>query len=136
MLDCGSPVIHWLNRHDTCLFVRDFKQAAEHKTMKEERNRVGRLQIECLLPLKDGEDMTGVVLLGGKEKKDGKRSGYTEEEFGKCGHSSLTLAFLNVYDFKLYNQLYGNQERDQALVRIGHIIRDTVGDRGYCARCH
>ena len=37
-------------------------------------------------------------------------------------------------DFKLYNQLYGNQEGDQALIHIARIIQGTVGDNGYCAR--
>lgn len=46
----------------------------------------------------------------------------------------LSLAILNIDDFKLFNQLYGNAQGDQALKRIADIIQATVGERGYVAR--
>ncbi|MDF2588559.1 MAG: diguanylate cyclase and metal dependent phosphohydrolase [Anaerocolumna sp.] len=47
---------------------------------------------------------------------------------------SLALIILNIDDFKLYNQLYGNKEGDIALQNIAQIIRASVGDNGYVAR--
>ncbi len=47
---------------------------------------------------------------------------------------SLSLIILNLDDFKLYNQLYGNKEGDLALQRVARIIRASVGDHGQVAR--
>lgn len=184
VLNSTAPVISWLKSHDSCLLIRDFKRTVEYKSMwEEEKRQFENLKIECLLPLKDGDDLAGLVLLGGKEKKGKMRSGYSEEDIIflnsiesvssiavknsrlyekayeeartdeltgllnrkhfyeelekmvlKCQKSSLALVIFNVDDFKLYNQLYGNQEGDKALVHIARIIQGTVGDRGRCAR--
>ena len=56
------------------------------------------------------------------------------EEFEKNRDGSLALAIINVDDFKLYNQLYGQKEGDRCLIRIADIIRRSVGDSGYTAR--
>ena len=40
----------------------------------------------------------------------------------------------NVDDFKLYNQLYGTQEGDEALRHIAQIMKGTVGDHGFVCR--
>lgn len=184
VLDGDAPVISWLKEHDTCLLIRDFKRTVEYKSMwEEEKEQFENLKIECLLPLKDGDDLAGLVLLGGKVRKGKLRAGYSEEDiiflnsiesvssiavknsrlyekaceeartdeltgllnrkhfyevleetYEKCSRSSLALAIFNVDDFKLYNQLYGNQEGDRALVHIARIIQGTVGESGYCAR--
>lgn len=47
---------------------------------------------------------------------------------------ALALIILNLDDFKLYNQLYGNREGDLALQRVATIIKATVGGNGYVAR--
>ena len=47
---------------------------------------------------------------------------------------ALSLIILNLDDFKLYNQLYGNKEGDLALQRVARIIRASVGDHGQVAR--
>lgn len=43
---------------------------------------------------------------------------------------SLALVMLSIDDFKLYNQLYGNQEGDLALQKIADIMRATTADCG------
>lgn len=53
-----------------------------------------------------------------------------EEQFTACGRESLTLVYLDVDDFKLYNQLYGVGEGDAALCRIGEAITRSVGESG------
>ena len=57
-----------------------------------------------------------------------------QREFDQSGGTSLALAILNVDDFKLYNQLYGNKEGDVVLQRVAEIIRAMIADRGYGAR--
>jgi diguanylate cyclase (GGDEF)-like protein/putative nucleotidyltransferase with HDIG domain len=56
------------------------------------------------------------------------------EEFGKCIKQSLALVILNIDDFKLYNQLYGNREGDIALQNIAHIITNCMCNKGFAAR--
>lgn len=57
-----------------------------------------------------------------------------EDCFKKYGRTSLSLMIFNVDDFKLYNQLYGTREGDEALRHIARIINGTVGESGYTAR--
>lgn len=53
-----------------------------------------------------------------------------EEQFRSCGRECLTLLYIDVDDFKLYNQLYGVGEGDAALCRIGEAITRCVGESG------
>ena len=57
-----------------------------------------------------------------------------DTEYEKHKNSSLSLAIINIDDFKLYNQLYGNHEGDLALQNVGKIISASVGDNGHTAR--
>ena len=53
-----------------------------------------------------------------------------EEQFRACGRECLTLMYIDVDDFKLYNQLYGVGEGDTALCLIGETITRCVGESG------
>lgn len=57
-----------------------------------------------------------------------------EDEFEKNKDRSLALIILNLDDFKLYNQLYGDREGDLALQRVARTITASVGNNGYTAR--
>lgn len=57
-----------------------------------------------------------------------------QEEYQQNSDRSLALIILNLDDFKLYNQLYGNKEGDLALQRVAKIITASVGNNGYAAR--
>ncbi len=52
----------------------------------------------------------------------------------KSKNDVLSLLFLNVDDFKLYNQLYGYSEGDIALKEIANIIKSTLGECGKAVR--
>ena len=52
----------------------------------------------------------------------------------KIKEGSLALILFNIDDFKLYNQLYGNQQGDVALRKVADIIQASVGEQGYVAR--
>ncbi len=56
------------------------------------------------------------------------------EEFENCSRQSLALVILNLDDFKLYNQLYGNREGDMALQNVAKIITSCLGTSGIAAR--
>lgn len=57
-----------------------------------------------------------------------------DEEFEKNKEGSLALILMNIDDFKLYNQLYGNHQGDIALKEVAGLIRASVGERGFAAR--
>lgn len=48
--------------------------------------------------------------------------------------NSLALVIVNLDDFKLYNQLYGNKEGDLALIRVAGIMKACVNSDGLIAR--
>lgn len=175
-----NPLVLWFEEHGECLLMKDFKRTMAYKSMWEtEKKQIADLDIECMAPLKDEDQLIGIVLLSGKEKSGGftyddasflasvdsigsiavKNSKLYEkvyyeartdeltgllnrkyfyetiqEEYKKNKSHSLALVILNIDDFKLYNQLYGNKEGDIALQRVAQIIRATVGDNGYVAR--
>lgn len=49
-----------------------------------------------------------------------------ERELTSCKNASLALLILNLDDFKLFNQLYGNWEGDLMLQKIARIIETTI----------
>jgi hypothetical protein len=49
-----------------------------------------------------------------------------QQEYEACQSESLALVMIDIDDFKLYNQLYGNREGDQALVRVAGIIQEAL----------
>ena len=53
-----------------------------------------------------------------------------EAEFALFGKTCLSLLYIDVDDFKLYNQLYGANEGDAALCRISKVISRCVGEAG------
>ena len=175
-----NPLVAWLSEHSECLLMKDFKRTMAYKSMWEtEKKQLAELDIECLAPLKDEDELIGIVLLSGKERgnnftfddvsflasvdsigsiavKNSKlyekvyyeartdeltgllnRKYFYEtiqDEYEKHKDHSLALVILNIDDFKLYNQLYGNKEGDVVLQRVAQIIRATVGSNGYVAR--
>lgn len=175
-----NPLITWLDDHNGCQLMKDFKRTIAYKSMwEDEKRQLSDLNIECVVPLRDDSGMIGVILLSEKEKRAGftfndinflnsvnsigsiavKNSKLFEkvyleartdeltgllnrkyfyevlqEEYEKNKDGSLALIILNIDDFKLYNQLYGNKEGDIALQNIAQIIRSSVGDKGYMAR--
>lgn len=175
-----NPLVLWLTEHGECLLMRDFKRTMAYKSMWEtEKRQLSDMDIECLAPLKNEDELIGIVFLTGKEKGGGftfddlsflasvdsvgsiavKNSKLYEkvyyeartdeltgllnrkyfyetiqEVYEKNKDHALALLILNIDDFKLYNQLYGNKEGDVALQRVAQIIRATVGGNGYVAR--
>ena len=57
-----------------------------------------------------------------------------QREYERSKDRSLSLIILNLDDFKLYNQLYGNREGDIALQKVAAVLRASVGRNGYVAR--
>ena len=179
-LRCDNPIVLWLKDKNTYLLLKDFCRTATFKSMWEEEKRLLQdLEIECIVPLADDNQLVGFVMLTGKEKKVGfsyddlnfldsvKSIGsiavknshlyekvymeartdeltgllnrkyfyeILEEEIEKNKYGSLGLVMVSVDDFKLYNQLYGAEEGDQALRQVAMVLQGCVGENGYVAR--
>ncbi|MGI6730698.1 MAG: HD domain-containing phosphohydrolase [Anaerovoracaceae bacterium] len=179
-LQKDNPLVSWLTTNNSCLLMKDFKRTVAYKSMWEkEKNQLQELEIACFVPLKDEDELVGIVLLTGKEKNASftyddlnlldsidsigtiavKNSRMYEKAYLEARTDELTgllnrkyfyeviqreyeinqdrslaLIILNIDDFKLYNQLYGNKEGDIALQKIARIIKASVGNNGYVAR--
>lgn len=175
-----NPLIRCLAESDDCLLMQDFKRSTSYRSMWEkEKDQLVLMEAECFVPLKDKDELVGLLLLTGKDRHKGfsednlnflsslnsvasiavknanlyekayweartdeltgllNRKYFYEilqEEFNNNQGNNLALMILNVDDFKLYNQLYGNREGDEALQRIARIIRESVGESGHSAR--
>lgn len=53
-----------------------------------------------------------------------------KNDFEACRGDSLALLYLDLDDFKLYNQLYGNDEGDYIMRRVAEIAKAVVGKNG------
>lgn len=73
------------------------------------------------------DDLTG--LLNRKYFLEELQQRYDREPGGL-----MTLAIINLDDFKLYNQLYGTAEGDQALKRVANILARNAGENAIVAR--
>ena len=175
-----NPVVQWLQGHDECLLMKDFRRTVAYKSMwEQEKKHIADLGVECFVPLRDEEGLVGIVLLTSKEKNASftyddlsflssvdsvgsiavknsrlyekayleartdeltglyNRKYFSEllqQEFEKEKDPVLSLLILNLDDFKLYNQLYGNREGDIALQNVARVLAATVGENGYVAR--
>lgn len=57
-----------------------------------------------------------------------------QQAYDEHRDEGLSLIILNLDDFKLYNQLYGNKEGDLALQKVARLIQASVGEHGFVAR--
>ncbi len=175
-----NPIIVHLKDKKECLFMEDLRRFPNFRALLEEEKRILRdLEVECFVPLLEGQSLVGIVFLTSKER--GGRYNYDdisflesvsaiasialknstlyekvyqeartddltgllnrkcfyetlEEEFLNCKETGLALILVNLDDFKLYNQLYGNKEGDLVLKRIASILEASVGAGGSVAR--
>lgn len=183
-MTADHPLVGIMKREGECLLLKDFKRTVAYKSLwEEEKEQLNSMGVECFLPLKDNQELVGVVFLGAKEGKKGRKERFNgddmsllksiqsvssiavknsrmyertyreactdrltgllnrehflkqvDECYEKCRNTSMAMIIFNVDDFKLYNQLYGDQEGDEALRHIAHIISGTVGESGYASR--
>lgn len=179
-LGVDNPAINWLIKNNKCILMNDFERSVYYKSMWEvEKQQLRDLKIQCIAPLKDGDELVGIILLSNKirnktfsyddinildsvnsigsiaiknsrlyektylEARTDDLTGLLNrkyfyetlvEEQKKCENSSLALIFIDIDDFKLYNQLYGLREGDNALRAVARIIQNCVGENGFVSR--
>ena len=179
-LKADNPVVLWLKYHTTYLLMKDFRRTVAYKSMWEtEKQLLKMLDIECIVPLKDENQLVGFVMVTEKEKRSilnaddlafldsvssigsiavknshlyekvymearideltgllNRKYFYEtlEAEVERNKHLSLSLLMVSIDDFKLYNQLYGAEEGDNALKHVAAVLQACVGENGHVAR--
>ena len=69
-LKADNPVVLWLKYHTTYLLMKDFRRTVAYKSMWEtEKQLLKMLEIECVVPLKDENQLVGFVMITEKEKR-------------------------------------------------------------------
>ena len=69
-LKADNPVVLWLKYHTSYLLMRDFRRTVAYKSMWEtEKQLLKQLEIECVVPLKDENQLVGFVMITDKERR-------------------------------------------------------------------
>lgn len=170
----GSPIITWLRNESPYLLISEFAATPYYLSVWEaEKDLIRRMNIECIAAMRNGDEITGLVLLSAR--RNGKKFHCSETEyletitavaaitmknaslyekmfrearidpltgvynyrsfveqeetrFRECRDDCISLLLVDVDDFKLYNQLYGVKEGDEALRCISaELTRCTQG---------
>ncbi len=175
-----SPVLQYLFTEGSYFLLDDFRGTSRYRFFwQREKELFQTYGVRCAGALRDGENITGLVLLTGKRRDgsftyeelsfldtvnsitsiamknaslyeqvyresrvDGLTGVYNYKYFiekadniyKKYKGTFLSLLFLDVDDFKLYNQLYGIGEGDYALKKIADIIAKTTENKGIIFR--
>lgn len=179
-LKADHPLVSYLAAHDSGILMEDFVCTREYRAMwEQEKRQLKEREITCVVPMKDGDELIGLLLLPGKRKgkaytvddfsllssvcsvcsmavknsrlyeiaySEARRDELTglynrksfyesvNELFQQRQNRSLALVMMNIDNFKLYNQLYGNKEGDAALQQVADIIRVSSEGRGTAFR--
>lgn len=177
IISVDSPCVKYLKRSEQqYMIVSDFRKDPLYLSVwKDEKDRISAHGITCIVALRDGADVVGLIMLPAKEKGTAytyselsfletvssiasiavKNAGLYEQmyrearvdsltgaynyryfveklnlDYADCGDDSLALIFVDVDDFKLYNQLYGALEGDKALRSISEILMQSSETAG------
>ena len=69
-LTADNPVVLWLKQNHTYLLMKDFRRTVAYKSMWEtEKRMLQLLEIECIVPLEDDNQLVGFVMVTEKERK-------------------------------------------------------------------
>lgn len=171
-----SPCVNYLRGDDAYFVLSEFSKSPYYLSMwASEKELFRRLDVGCVMALRDVDDIIGLILLANKEK--GIAYSYVElsflqtvssiasialknaslyervyrearidsltgvfnyrffvekvnQDFEKSGRDSLSLLYLDLDDFKLFNQLYGTGTGDEALKAVADVIVRLAGSNG------
>ena len=97
-----NPVVVWLERNNSCLLMKDFRRAVVYKSMWEtEKQLLLDLEIECLVPLEDEQQLVGFVMITGKEKS----TSFTYDDLNFLD-SVKSIGSIAVKNSHLYEKVY------------------------------
>lgn len=103
------PLIGWLKENNGCLLLNDFKRTVEYKSMWEDEKRyLDDLHVNCFLPLKDGDELVGIVMLSEKDKK---HKNFTIDDISFL-NSLESVSSIALKNSRLYEQAYREARTD------------------------
>lgn len=103
-----NPIALWFKQHNECILMRSFRQTVMYKCMWEtEKQQLKALEIECLVPLKDNDELVGIILLTGKNKN----KGFTVEDLNFLD-SVNSIGSIAVKNSRLYQKVYDEARTD------------------------
>lgn len=109
-MGADHPLVHWLRDHNECLQFHDFKRTVDYKSMwEEEKRQLEQMRVECFLPLKDNDDLVGIVMLS---EKDRKRSGFGLDDISFL-NSLESVSSIAVKNSRLYERAYREARTDE-----------------------
>lgn len=108
-MTADHPLIGWLKQNNGCLLLHDFKRTVEYKSIWEDEKRVlDDLHVVCFLPLKDGDELVGIVMLSEKDKK---RKNFTLDDISFL-NSLESVSSIALKNSRLYERAYREARTD------------------------
>lgn len=103
------PLVMYLNSHDGCVLMEDYKRTSSYLSMWEvEKKQLDEWGVECIAPMKDSSEMVGIVMLSGKEK----HKGYSYDDFSLL-MSVNSVCSMAVKNSRMYEQAYDEARKDE-----------------------
>lgn len=103
------PLVQYLNSHEGCILMEDYKRTSSYLSMWEtEKKQLADWGVECIAPMKDSNEMVGIVMLSGKEKR--KNFSYDDLSILLSVNSVCSMAVKNS---KMYEQAYDEARKDE-----------------------
>jgi len=108
-ISADNPLIKYMKSSNECLLMDEFKCLAVYKSMWEkDKEQFAALNIECMMPLKDGDELVGLVALSGKEREGAFN--YDDISFLSSVSSVGSIAVKNS---RLYQKVYMEARTDE-----------------------
>ena len=125
-----SPIINWLEQNQTCLSINELNTILFNSTMESEKSNLLDLGIQLIIPIKNGKNIIGLLMLTGKQNN----TAYTLDDLDLLNYlgASTAVAFENARLYtisqleaitdnltKLYNHRYFHKALVEQTKKIG-----------------
>ena len=109
VMSADHPVVSCLKIRDVCLLMQDFQRTNSYRCMwDKEKEQFRKLGITCMVPMKDKDELVGMIMLSGK--RNGKPYNYDDFSFLMSVSSVCSMAVRNA---KMYEQAYDEARKDE-----------------------
>ncbi len=103
------PLVRYMQTHDGCLLMEDFKRTNNYHSMWErEKKQLKEWGVDCLVSMKDSSDLVGIIMLPRKEKD----RAYNYDDFSLL-ISASSVCSMAVKNSKMYEQVYDEARKDE-----------------------
>ncbi len=108
-LDYNHPLAEWFRSHSECLLMSDFRRTVQYKSIwQQEKKLLESMEVECLAPLRDGDNLVGITMLS--KKQGGKRYNFNDLSLLDSINS---ISFIAVTNSRLYSRAFTEARTDE-----------------------